>query len=35
MRENRNKLDNRLQCDCFEVGDCCLTPILMFVLMCI
>ena len=25
----------RLQCDCFDVGDCCLTPILMFVLMCI
>jgi hypothetical protein len=21
MRENRNKLDKRLQCDCFDVGD--------------
>jgi hypothetical protein len=33
IRENRNKLDKRLQCDYFDVGDCCLTPILMFVLM--
>ena len=30
MQENRNKVDKRLQCDCFNVGDWCLTPILMF-----